>query len=65
MESRRIALPKLPLRGPTRRPSDMFGLPTYASASGQRAGAAPGPPEATGNEAAFSQMQMLFTSLPV
>ena len=65
VESRCIALSRPPLHGPARRPSDMFGLPAYASASGQRAGAAPGPPEATGNEAALSQMQTLFfTSLP-
>ena len=53
------------MRAPFRRPSDMFGLPSYAAAStsGRRAGA---PPEVPVDDAALSKLQaLLFTSFPV
>ena len=59
-----VPLPLMMARVPFRRPSDMFGLPTYttASTSGQRAGAASPPEEPPG---IATLTTLLFSSLPV
>ena len=63
-----VSLPLMVMRAPFRRPSDMFGLPSYAAAStsGRRAGAPLEETAADSDDAALSKLQaLLFTSLPV
>ena len=63
-----VPLPMMMMRAPFRRPSDMFGLPSYSvgSSSGRRPGVPPEVAADDSDDAALSKLQaLLFTSFPV